>query len=123
MSIEDTDYDLAHARLFEKMNLILKMFYSKKIEDIKNHLIGIRAMAVNHFNDEESVMQQIEFPLTHIHKAAHNLILFKIDAILESNSNIGPLLENLAFVLSEHVEHYDTIFMEYKNMVEEIINV
>jgi len=114
--VGDARIDQQHEQLFALANAML---HTTTHEALQLHAMKLYQAVRQHFDEEEALMKQTQFPGLSIHVETHNAILRKLVSL---SSDIGNNHISIALVedfLNEwglrHIPHQDAAFTAYMN--------
>lgn len=84
LSIGDYKIDSQHKKLFEIFENLLEALAEGKGKDVILKVFDeLSQYAIYHFNDEEELMEKINYPYFYIHKKEHQLFTANINYLIE----------------------------------------
>ncbi len=120
-SVENTHIDGQHKRLFEIINELFEAMKKKEeIKKIEAIFESLESYGKTHFEDEEKLMQDSNYPDFEEHKKAHAVFFEQIKGLKEKLS-LGEKvyavpIETLIFVrnwLKQHILQTDKLYAPY----------
>lgn len=112
--------DSQHKALFDTAN---KIAACNDIETIQNYVASLHRYVQEHFDDEEKLMVQSNYPGIHKHHNLHNDLIKALLKYLESDFSEEGELEEFKFFVYEwiinHILYYDLEFIQYYNKQKE----
>lgn len=110
-------HDEEHWELLVMMNALTECIRNKS-----PHLIDLDALTaklIAHFDGEAKHMEEIGFPYRKAHIRDHNLMLAKLNRMVEDVTTRNPLMvtmyaRQLEDLFVDHIEHFDRQYAEYQ---------
>ncbi|WP_429071615.1 bacteriohemerythrin [Aeromonas dhakensis] len=114
--------DNQHLGLFEAMNRLYQAVIDKSPAQLrKQRLDELLKLAIQHFADEEQVMEQVGYPELRRHKEEHARLLAELDTLMQRN---GPddeefNMELLVFLKNWLLNHISKVDKQYSGSLRQ----
>lgn len=112
-AIDDAEIDAQHRMLFDLANRILAIMDPRQeFAELKAAMLALFDYMRVHFEAEEALMEEVEYPELAAHRKLHGTILEDMDRLIEDHTDLFTLKEALnAFMIRwvlTHIRHEDT---------------
>jgi hemerythrin-like metal-binding protein len=110
--------DAQHRRIFQIFNSLFRAIQKHRAHEAVGKVLGSLSMyVVAHFNMEEGLMAEADFPGLEAHREAHAEVRGQVEALVDRFNATGldpmELLRFMEHWLHDHVEHQDRALVRF----------
>ena len=109
---------MAHKEIMDLLNQVIK--YLKDADEINTlkTLGKLTKITTSHFDDENRVMEKLNYPHYELHLTAHERVLHKLEIVGimagSEYSRIEHHVKALVDILEAHIDEHDMKLMQYE---------
>lgn len=115
------DMDLQHRRIYQALQRLVESLRGRyPLENLGDRLSQLESLTLEHFRDEEELMEVSGYSLLLAHRAEHEHMIERCHALLNQFSVPGsPPLDQLAETfLAMLLNHIQNVDMDYSDFLE-----